>query len=132
MCITPSPVDCSHLIVLSLCHDSFCKDQQDWEANTHKHTHVHTPRHASKYTQAQTLPTATSRAMLTHNAHTGENTQHPPDKAERLPGVGRHTTAHTHTQSPALSQTHLHISLHLSPQHMHGGLEQFPHTDCDA
>lgn len=89
-------------------------------ASTHMYIHG-----VYRDTEAQKFPTATSRAMHAHPA-SGGHTQHPPGKAEGLGGIGRHTIIHTQARSPALSQTHLHTSLYLFPQHTHSGFGAVP------
>lgn len=94
------------------------------KADVHKHTDVHTHRGYTA-TDALTFPTATRRVMHAHPA-SGRHRQHPPGKAEQLHGTGRHAIIRTQAHSPALSQTHLHTSLYLFPQHTHSSFGAVP------
>lgn len=123
ICITPSYTDCSHPILLCFYQVFLHRHQQGWRSKRAQ-ARICTRTECTE-TQAQTFPTATSRAMHAHPA-SGGHTQHPPGTAEGLSGIGRHTIIHTQARRPALSQTHLHTSLYLFPQHTHSGFGAVP------
>lgn len=80
-------------------------------AHTHPYAHTHTlVRQRQKRFQQQLgeqqMPTLQRVDM-----------QHPPVRAEGLCDICRRAVTHTHAQSPARSQTHLHNSPYLVPLH---------------
>lgn len=115
MCMTPSPVDCSHLIVLSFCHVSFCRHQQGWK-QTHTSTLACTHRdtfpniiHKHKHFQqrpAQQCP-HTLRGADTHSIP--QESLH-----DSLVWADTHPESSTHPDTPA------HQPSPLPPAHAQG------------
>lgn len=124
ICITPSPVDCSHLIVLSFCHVSLCRHQQSWGS---KRTQAHT--YTYRNTHAQTLPAAASRALPAHPARADAHGI--PQERQNDSMLWADTLVYTLTPRVQHSARHTCTAAFTSPPST-AVWEQFPHTDYDA
>lgn len=123
ICITPSPVDCSHLILLSFCHVSLCRHQQGW-GSKRTQAHAYTYTHMHKHFQQQPAE---------HCPHTlrGADTHGIPQERQNDSMVWADTLVYTLTPRVQPSARHTCTPAFTSPPST-AVWEQFPCTDYDA
>lgn len=123
ICITPSPVDCSHLILLSFCHVSLCRHQQGW-GSKRTQAHAYTYTHMHKHFQQRPAE---------HCPHTlrGADTHGIPQERQNDSMVWADTLVYTLTPRVQPSARHTCTPAFTSPPST-AVWEQFPCTDYDA